>query len=94
MPPRCIGLSIPAFGNEHALELGLGPKWGYTPWCKSRGRVRLELMNIILLLVVLLLLFGGGGFYVGGPLFGGGALGLVLVIALVVYFLGGFRGRA
>ena len=50
-------------------------------------------MNLIILLIVLLLLFGGGGFYVGGPVFGG-ALGLILAVALIVYFLGGFRGRA
>jgi len=49
-------------------------------------------MNIIVLLLVLLLLFGGGGFYLGGPVVGGSGLGLVLVICLVIYALGGFRG--
>jgi hypothetical protein len=48
-------------------------------------------MNMLLLIVVLLLLFGGGGFYWGGPVFGGSGLGLVLVICLVIYFMGGFR---
>jgi hypothetical protein len=51
-------------------------------------------MNILLLLVVLLLLFGGGGFYFGGPVIGGSGLGLVLLICLAVYLLGGFRPRS
>jgi hypothetical protein len=48
-------------------------------------------MNILLLMVVLLLLFGGGGFYFGGPVIGGSGLGLVLLICLVVFVMGGFR---
>jgi hypothetical protein len=48
-------------------------------------------MNILLLMVVLLLLFGGGGFYFGGPVIGGSGLGLVLLICLVIFFMGGFR---
>ena len=40
----------------------------------------------------LLLLFGGGGLYLGGPIFGGGALGLILVVALIVYLAGSSRG--
>jgi hypothetical protein len=51
-------------------------------------------MNILLLLVVLLLLFGGGGFYFGGPVIGGSGLGLVLLICLVAYLLGGFRTKS
>jgi hypothetical protein len=50
-------------------------------------------MNILLLMVVLLLLFGGGGFYFGGPVIGGSGLGLVLLICLAAYLLGGFRPR-
>ena len=65
---------------------------GFTPWGQSPGRVMLRTMNLIILLIVLLLLFGGGGFYFGGPAFGGGALGLILVVALIVYVMGGFRG--
>jgi len=42
-------------------------------------------------MVVLLLLFGGGGFYFGGPVIGGSGLGLVLLICLVVFLMGGFR---
>jgi hypothetical protein len=40
-----------------------------------------------------MLLFGGSGFYFGGPGFGGGALGLILLVAVIVYFMGGFRRR-
>ena len=43
-------------------------------------------------MVVLLLLFGGGGFYFGGPVIGGSGLGLVLLICLVIFLMGGFRG--
>ena len=42
-------------------------------------------------MVVLLLLLGGGGFYFGGPVIGGSGLGLVLLICLVVFLMGGFR---
>ena len=52
-------------------------------------------MNIALLLLVLLLLFGGGGgFYLGGPAIGGGVIGLIVLIAIIVYFAGGFRARS
>jgi hypothetical protein len=50
-------------------------------------------MNLIVLVIVLLLLFGGGGFYLGGPAFGCGGLGLVLLICLVIFFMGGFRAK-
>jgi hypothetical protein len=50
---------------------------------------------LILLIVVLILLFGGGsGYYYGrdagwrGPHYGGGLLGLVLIILLVVWLSG------
>ena len=49
-------------------------------------------MNILILVLLLLLLFGAGGFYIGGPVVGGSGLGLVLLICLIVYFMGGFRG--
>ena len=38
--------------------------------------------------------FGGGGFYFGGPVIGGSGIGLILVICLIVYFMGGFRTRS
>jgi hypothetical protein len=50
-------------------------------------------MNPILLILLLVLLFGGGGFYIGGPMIGGSTLGLVLVICLVVYLMGGWRTK-
>jgi hypothetical protein len=50
-------------------------------------------MNLLLVLLVLLLLFGGGGFYFGGPIIGGSGIGLLLVIGLVIYFMGGFRTK-
>jgi hypothetical protein len=50
-------------------------------------------MNALLLVLILLLLLGGGGFYMGGPVYGGSALGLVLLVCLVIYLMGGFRGR-
>ncbi len=50
-------------------------------------------MNLFLLVIILFLLFGGGGFYFGGPAIGGGGLGLVLLICLVIYFMGGFRTK-
>jgi hypothetical protein len=50
-------------------------------------------MNPLLLIVVLILLFGGGGFYFGGPAIGGSGLGLILLICLIVYLMGGLRGR-
>ena len=50
-------------------------------------------MNALLIIVVLLLLFGGGGFYLGGPVIGGSGLGLVLLICLIVYLMGGFRNK-
>jgi hypothetical protein len=48
-------------------------------------------MNPILLIVILILLFGGGGFYFGGPAIGGGGVGLILLICLVIFLMGGFR---
>lgn len=50
-------------------------------------------MNLLILVIVLVLLFGGGGFYIGGPVYGGSGLGLVLLVCLIVYLMGGFRGR-
>lgn len=50
-------------------------------------------MNLLLLMVVLLLLFGGGGFYFGGPAIGGGGVGLILLVCLIVFLMGGFRAK-
>ena len=45
-------------------------------------------------MVVLLLLFGGGGFYFGGPVIGGSGLGLILLICLIIWAMGGFRTKS
>jgi hypothetical protein len=50
-------------------------------------------MNPLLLILILLLLFGGGGFYVGGPVYGGSGIGLILIICLVIFCLGGLRTK-
>jgi hypothetical protein len=65
--------------------------WGDDPIGTVAKGGYLTVMNILLILVVLLLLFGGGGFYFGGPVIGGSGLGLVLLICLVIFFMGGFR---
>jgi hypothetical protein len=52
-------------------------------------------MNPLLLILILILLFGGGsGFYFGGPALGGGTLGLVLLVGLVIFLMGGWRTKA
>jgi hypothetical protein len=50
-------------------------------------------MNNLLIIIILLLLLGGGGFYFGGPVYGGSGLGLVLLVCLVIFLMGGFRTR-
>ena len=64
-----------------------------TPWQLCGGRLSCG-MNLLLVLLVLLLLFGGGGFYFGGPIIGGSGIGLILLICLIVYIMGGFRAKA
>ena len=55
-------------------------------------------MSSILVIILLVLLLGGGGGYYGYGLYGGaglgGALGLVLVIAAVLWFFGVIGGKA
>jgi hypothetical protein len=52
-------------------------------------------MSTILIVVVLILLLGGGGGYYGYSRYGasglGGALGLVVVVLLAVWLLGGLH---
>ena len=74
--------------NDCCLRL-----WGEDPIATVRRGYYLADMNLLLLVVVLLLLFGGGGFYFGGPAIGGSGLGLVLLICLIVFLMGGFRTR-
>ena len=83
----------PAFPNAGMAQTRWVPTtMGLRPHSKGARGCHHTSMNILLLLVVLLLLFGGGGFYMGGPVYGGSGFGLILVIALIVYFMGGFRG--
>jgi hypothetical protein len=65
--------------------------WGEDPIGTVDRRCYLSAMNTLLLIVVLLLLFGGGGFYFGGPVIGGSGLGLILMVCLIVWIMGGFR---
>jgi hypothetical protein len=51
-------------------------------------------MNPFLLIIIFLLLFGGGGFYIGGPMIGGSGIGLILLICLIVYLMGGLRTKS
>lgn len=64
---------------------------GERPIVRLNGRCYLPVMNPLLLIIILLLLFGGGGFYFGGPVIGGSGLGLVLLICLIIYLMGGLR---
>jgi hypothetical protein len=50
-------------------------------------------MKIATYLVLLALLFVAGGFYLGSPMFGGGAIGIILMASLIFYFAGGFRAK-
>ena len=56
-------------------------------------------MPLILIIIVIVLLFGGGGYYYGrganwGPShYGGGLLGLVLIIVLVLFLTGNLHAR-
>lgn len=45
-------------------------------------------MSLLVLLIVLALVFGVGGHAYGGPAWGGGGLGTVLVIILILWLLG------
>jgi len=76
------------------LILALGRPVGEGPIGAVGAECYFVIMNVILLVIVFLLLFGGGGFYIGGPAVGGGGLGLVLLICLIVFLMGGFRTKA
>ena len=55
--------------------------------------------TMLIIIVLLVLLLGGGGGYYGrrkgwrGPRYGGGLLGLVLLILLVLWLTGNLGGR-
>lgn len=58
----------------------------------------MDTTTLVIVLLVLVLLFGGGGGYYGrragwrGPHYGGGVLGLILVILLVLWLTGNLGG--
>jgi hypothetical protein len=74
-------------------KLEANPSVGWRPHSNLGVECYFTVMNLIIILLVLLLLFGGGGFYFGGPAIGGGGIGLILVICLIIYFMGGFRTK-
>ena len=55
-------------------------------------------MPIVLIVVLVLLFGGGGGYYYGrgagwrGPHYGGGLLGLVLIVLLILWLTGNMGG--
>ncbi len=57
-------------------------------------------MSTILIVILLVLLLGGGGAFYGrgagwrGPHYGGGLLGLVLLIVLILWLTGNLGGGA
>lgn len=88
------------FSNAQALVID----WRMLS-CLSRARVRPsenfdgDRHMVILLIIVLLLLFGGGGGYYygrgagwGAPHYGGGLLGLVLIVLLILWLTGHMGG--
>jgi hypothetical protein len=97
MTPSCVAgtslsgksrrANVQLDGERFSGSMGMGRR----PHRNHAAVCYLAAMNILLLMVVLLLLFGGGGFYFGGPVIGGSGLGLILLICLVIYFMGGFR---
>ena len=60
----------------------------------SKSSLTGDIMLILLIVVLILLFGGGGGYYYGrgagwrGPHYGGGLLGLVLIILLVLWLTG------
>ena len=88
-----MGYCLPRLRRYASLVAG-GKGWmGERPHGNRGAPGYIPAMNILLILVVLLLLFGGGGFYLGGPVVGGSGLGLILLICLIVFLMGGFRTR-
>lgn len=61
-----------------------------------RLQQKVKSMGLLLLIVVLVLLFGGGGGYYAHNRYGGrglgGVLGLVIVVLVIVWLVGGLHG--
>jgi hypothetical protein len=69
-------------------------------WGESRGRALRSThggipMSLIVIIIILLLLFGGGGGYYAHRTYGGrglgGVLGLVLIVILILWLVGGLH---
>jgi hypothetical protein len=60
----------------------------------TQRRTLMSLGTILIIILVVILLGGGGGYYYGGgyPHAFGGGLGLVLVVLLILWAMGVFRG--
>ena len=84
----CVVYDREYYPPTSLFSMGCSPHGNRDALCYSAS------VNLLLLIVVLLLLFGGGGFYFGGPAIGGSGLGLVLLICLVLYLVGGFRPKS
>jgi len=80
--------------NDGQLDAAFNDLVGKHPIAQVATEVYPTIMSPILLILVLLLLFGGGGLYLGGPVIGGGGFGLILLVCLVVYFMGGLRTKS
>jgi hypothetical protein len=89
VPPRPSGFT-------YRLPPALPNAKGFRSWTtgthKLKIQERCDMSTTILIILVLILLLGGGGYY-GHSTYGGaglgGVLGLVLVIAIVVWLVGG-----
>ena len=59
-------------------------------------QIKANPMSLILLILIIVVLFGGGGGYYAHRSYGGrglgGVLGLVVVVLLVVWLIGGLHG--
>jgi hypothetical protein len=76
-----------------AMRRSGSPLVGKNPIGAVAAECYFAAMGLILLILVLLILFGGGGFYIGGPVIGGGGIGLILLICLIIYLVGGFGSK-
>jgi hypothetical protein len=72
-----------------------GPNAGLAETKRRMRTASCEEIQMLLLIIVLLLLFGGGGGYYGYSRWenreGIGIVGIVLIIVVVVYLMGGIR---
>ena len=94
-PERHLGV-LKCTGTRHRLAHAELSEPGANPAFRE---LRSDGHMLILLIIVLVLLFGGGGGYYygrgagwGTPHFGGGLLGLVLIVVLILWLSGHMGG--